>query len=122
MRGDSVLLGQVLFNLLDNANRFGGDEPVSIYARREGDELVLAVTDVGKGIPPGDLERVFDKFFRKGKPDGRSIGTGLELAIAKGFIEAMGGEIKAESPAVRRRGTRISMRLPAAEHQVPEKE
>ncbi|MCA1440128.1 sensor histidine kinase KdpD [Ensifer sp. IC4062] len=122
IRGDSVLLGQVLFNLLDNANRFGGDEPVSIYARREGDELVLAVTDLGKGIPPGDLQRVFDKFFRKGKPDGRSLGTGLGLAIAKGFIEAMGGQIKAESPAVRRRGTRISMRLPAAEHQLPEKE
>ncbi|NRP73942.1 Sensor protein KdpD [Ensifer psoraleae] len=122
IRGDSVLLGQVLFNVLDNANRFGGDEPVSIYARREGDELVLAVTDLGKGIPPGDLERIFDKFFRKGKPDGRSLGTGLGLAIAKGFIEAMGGQIKAESPAVRRRGTRISMRLPAAQHQLPEKE
>ncbi|ACP23923.1 osmosensitive K+ channel signal transduction histidine kinase [Sinorhizobium fredii NGR234] len=115
MRGDGVLLGQVLFNLLDNANRFGGDEPVSIYARREGDEVVLSVTDLGKGIAPADLEHVFDKFFRKGKPDGRSLGTGLGLTISRSFVEAMGGRIKAESPALRRRGTRISMRFPAAE-------
>ncbi len=122
MRGDSVLLGQVLFNLLDNADRFGGDEPVSIYARREGDEVVLSVTDLGKGIAPADLEHVFDKFFRKGKPDGRSLGTGLGLSISKGFVEAMGGRIKAESPALRRRGTRISMRFPAAEAEASEKE
>jgi two-component system sensor histidine kinase KdpD len=122
MRGDSVLLGQVLFNLLDNANRFGGEEPVSIYARREGDEVVLSVTDLGRGIAPADLEHVFDKFFRKGKPDGRSLGTGLGLSIAKAFVEAMGGQIKAESPAVRRRGTRISMRFPAAEADLSERE
>ncbi|MCA1369284.1 sensor histidine kinase KdpD [Bradyrhizobium sp. BRP14] len=122
MRGDSVLLGQVLFNLLDNANRFGGEEPVSIYARKEGDEVVLSVTDLGRGIAPADLEHVFEKFFRKGKPDGRSLGTGLGLSIAKAFVEAMGGQIKAESPAVRRRGTRISMRFPAAEADLSEKE
>ncbi|PTM98962.1 sensor histidine kinase [Mycoplana dimorpha] len=114
MRGDSVLLGQVLFNLLDNADRFGGDDPVSIYARREGNEIVLSVTDLGKGIAPADLKHVFDKFFRKGRPDGRARGTGLGLAISKGFVEAMGGQIKAESPAVKRRGTRISMRFPVA--------
>ncbi|WP_373413417.1 DUF4118 domain-containing protein [Ensifer aridi] len=122
MRGDSVLLGQVLFNLLDNANRFGGEEPVSIYARKEGDEVVLSVTDLGRGIAPADLEHVFEKFFRKGKPDGRSLGTGLGLSIAKAFVEAMGGQIKAESPAVKRRGTRISMRFPAAEADLSEKE
>ena len=122
MRGDSVLLGQVLFNLLDNANRFGGDEPVGIYARREKDEIVLSVTDLGKGIAPADLEHVFDKFFRKGKPDGGSLGTGLGLSIAKGLVEAMGGQIKAESPAIRRRGTRISMRFPAADTNLSGKE
>lgn len=122
MRGDSVLLGQVLFNLLDNANRFGGSEPVSVYARREGEEIVLSVTDLGKGIAPADLEQVFDKFFRKGKPDGRSLGTGLGLAISKGFVEAMGGRIKAESPALKRRGTRITMRFPIPETKAAKKE
>ncbi|WEX77871.1 sensor histidine kinase KdpD [Sinorhizobium numidicum] len=122
IRGDSVLLGQVLFNLLDNANKFGGDEPVSIYARRDGSEVVLSVTDLGKGITPADLEHVFDKFFRRGKPDGRSPATGLGLSISKGFVEAMGGRIKAESPALRRRGTRISMRFPVADADLAEKE
>ena len=122
MRGDSVLLGQVLFNLLDNANKYGGEEPVSIYARPDGDEIVLSVTDLGKGIAPKDIEQVFEKFFRRGKVDGRTPGTGLGLSIAKGFVEAMGGQIKAESPALRRRGTRISMRFPAAKPEISEKD
>ena len=71
------------------------------------------MTDLGKGIPAKDLERIFEKFFRRGKADGRSPGTGLGLAIAKGFVEAMGGTITAESPAQRRRGTRITLHLPA---------
>lgn len=122
MRGDSVLLGQVLFNLLDNANKYGGDEPISIYARSDGNEIVLSVTDLGRGISPKDLEQVFEKFFRRGKADGRTPGTGLGLSIAKGFVEAMGGQIKAESPALRRRGTRISMRFPAAKAEISEKD
>lgn len=114
IRGDSVLLGQVLFNLLDNAVKHGGGEPVSIFARRDGGEVVVSVTDLGKSIPAKDLDRIFEKFFRRGKPDGRVPGTGLGLAIAKGFTEAMGGAIKAESPAQRRRGTRVTLRFPVA--------
>ncbi len=76
----------------------GVDTPTNIFARREGDEVVISVTDQGKGIPPGDLERIFDKFYRRGRVDGRSAGTGLGLSICRGFIEAMGGMIKAESP------------------------
>jgi len=114
VRGDSVLLGHVLFNLLDNAVRHGGGETVSIYARVDAADLVISVTDLGRGIPAKALDRVFEKFFRRGKPDGRTPGTGLGLAIAKGFVEAMGGTIRAESPAVRRRGTRMTIRLPLA--------
>jgi two-component system sensor histidine kinase KdpD len=113
LRGDSVLLGQVLFNLLDNANKYGGDgTSTSVFARRDGNEAVIAVTDQGKGIPEADLERIFDKFYRRGKPDGRAPGTGLGLSISRGFVEAMGGRIKAESPAARKRGTRLVMRFP----------
>jgi two-component system sensor histidine kinase KdpD len=113
IRGDSVLLGQVLFNLIDNAVKYGGSDPISIYARTEADDVVISVTDLGKGIPAKDLENIFEKFFRRGKPDGRTPGTGLGLAIAKGFVEAMGGTIGAESPAVKRRGTRVTLRFPA---------
>lgn len=113
IRGDSVLLGQVLFNLLDNAIKYGGEEPVNVYARQDGEDVLISVTDLGKGIPPDDLERVFEKFYRRGKADGRAPGTGLGLAIARGFVEAMGGRIHAESPAIRRKGTRLVMRFPA---------
>ncbi|MBY0612429.1 MAG: hypothetical protein K2P80_09610 [Beijerinckiaceae bacterium] len=116
VRGDAILLGQVLFNLIDNANKYAGPgTPTAIHARQEGPDLVISVTDEGVGIPPGDLERVFTKFYRGGTADGREAGTGLGLSICRGLIEAMGGTIAAQSPAVRRRGTRILIRLPAAE-------
>jgi two-component system sensor histidine kinase KdpD len=112
IEADSVLLGQVLFNLLDNAVKYGGTEPINVYARRDGNNVIISVTDLGKGIPPEELERVFEKFYRRGKSDGRAPGTGLGLSIARGFVEAMGGTIKAESPALKKRGTRIVIRFP----------
>jgi two-component system sensor histidine kinase KdpD len=117
VRGDSVLMGQVLFNLIDNAVKYSGsDEPVTIYARRDGGYAVVSVTDLGKGIPEKDLGKIFEKFFRRGgKADGGKSGTGLGLAIAKGFVEAMGGTIHAESPAVKKRGSRFVIRLPVPE-------
>lgn len=115
LRGDTVLLGQVLFNLLDNAVKYGGGEPISVYARRDGRDILVSVTDLGKGIPADDLERIFEKFYRRGRSDGRSLGTGLGLSIARGFVEAMGGRIYAESPALKKRGTRVVMRFPADE-------
>ena len=110
-----MLLGQVLFNLLDNAVKYGGEEPVNVYARRDGQDVLISVTDLGRGIPPSEIDRVFEKFYRRGKPDGRSPGTGLGLSIARGFIEAMGGKIHAESPAVKKKGTRIVIRFPVGE-------
>lgn len=111
--GDAVLLQQVLFNLIDNAVKHGGGEPITLYARPDAADIMISVTDLGKGIPTGELTKIFEKFFRGGgKSDGRVIGTGLGLAIAKGFVEAMGGTISATSPAVRKRGTRFTIRLP----------
>ena len=111
---DFALLEQVLFNLVDNAAKYATGQPVSIYARTEGDAVIISITDQGKGIPQADLERIFEKFYRRAKGDGRQAGTGLGLAIARGLLTAMGGTITAESPAVRRRGTRFVIRLPAA--------
>jgi two-component system, OmpR family, sensor histidine kinase KdpD len=76
---------------------------------------VLSVTDEGPGIKPAELERIFEKFYRGGRADGRKAGTGLGLSISRRLVEAMGGAIVAQSPAVRRRGTRFVVRLPAAE-------
>ena len=115
IRGDANLLEQVLFNLLDNAQKYGGGGGAVVHARRDGEDVVLSVTDEGPGIKPADLERIFEKFYRGGRPDGRKAGTGLGLSISRGLVEAMGGKIHAESPAVRRRGTRLVMRFPAVE-------
>jgi len=113
---DAALLDPVLFNLLDNARKYAGtDLPVTVFARVENGMATIAVTDQGKGIPLGELEAIFDKFYRRAKGDHRAAGTGLGLSIARGFVEAMGGTLKAESPAMRRRGTRFSIRLPLAE-------
>ncbi|MBO0733029.1 MAG: sensor histidine kinase KdpD [Methylocapsa sp.] len=113
IRADANLLGQVLFNLLDNANKYGGPAGASVYARPEAGDIVITVTDQGPGIKPADLERVFEKFYRGGRPDGRKAGTGLGLSISRGLVEAMGGTIRAQSPAVRKRGTRIILRFKA---------
>jgi two-component system sensor histidine kinase KdpD len=115
VRGDDKLLEQVLFNLLDNAHKFSGDGGATVHARQEAGEVVLSVTDQGPGVKPGDLERIFEKFYRGGRADGRRPGTGLGLSICRGLVEAMGGTIVAQSPAVRRRGTRFIVRLPAAQ-------
>jgi two-component system sensor histidine kinase KdpD len=114
-QGDAVLLEQVLFNLLDNARKYAGsDQSVAIFVRAEKGRVSLAVTDQGKGIAVADLERIFDKFYRRGGGDGRAAGTGLGLSIARGFVAAMGGTIGAESPATRKHGTRFLIRLPIA--------
>jgi len=119
IRGDAGLLEQVLFNLLDNAHKYGGDTGAIVHARQEGPDVVISVTDEGPGVKPADLERIFEKFFRGGRADGRKAGTGLGLSICKGLTEAMGGTIEAQSPAARRRGARLLLRFPAAD---PEKE
>ena len=115
VRGDARLLEQVLFNLLDNAQKYGGEGETAVHARREGADVVVSVTDDGPGVKLGDLERIFEKFYRGGRADGRKAGTGLGLSICRGLVESMGGTILAQSPAARRRGTRILVRLPASE-------
>jgi two-component system sensor histidine kinase KdpD len=115
VRGDDKLLEQVLFNLLDNAHKYASDSGATIHARQEGTDVVISVTDEGPGVKPGELERIFEKFYRGGRADGRKAGTGLGLSISRRLVEAMGGAIVAQSPAVRRRGTRIVVRLPAAQ-------
>jgi two-component system sensor histidine kinase KdpD len=114
IRADAQMLEQVLFNLLDNAHKYGGEAGAVVHARQEGEKVVISVTDDGPGVKPADLGRIFEKFYRGGRADGRKAGTGLGLSICKGLVEAMGGTIEAQSPAARRRGTRILLRFPAA--------
>jgi two-component system sensor histidine kinase KdpD len=111
--GDAALLEQLVFNLLDNAHKYSPVESTTIVSIAvENGDIVLSVEDEGPGIPKDDLERVFEKFYRVKGGDGRSPGTGLGLAICRGIARAMGGNIRAESPVSKGRGTRIVVRIP----------
>jgi two-component system phosphate regulon sensor histidine kinase PhoR len=94
---DGEMIGRVLSNLLHNACKFtpeGGR--ISVRARRDGEDVTLLVTDTGPGIPPEDLARIFERFYKVDRARGQS-GTGLGLAIARHIVEGHGGRIWAES-------------------------
>jgi len=93
---DPVLFEQVLFNLLDNAAKYAAQgSAVTLRAWREAETVKLQVTDEGPGLPADAGERLFEKFYRGADGDGRPAGTGLGLAVCRGFVEAMGGSISA---------------------------
>jgi len=97
---DYLHMNQVLTNLIENAVRYTPPEsPIEVSARRKGERLILTVADRGPGVPPADLERIFDKFYRvlhgKQQPP-VPRGSGLGLAVCKGLVEANGGHIWAE--------------------------
>ncbi|MBZ5544538.1 MAG: PAS domain-containing protein [Acidobacteriia bacterium] len=113
--GDKVRLEQALINLLDNAvkfNRPGGEVHVDVV--RVGDDQVrIAVTDSGIGIPSEDLSRIFERFYRVDKARSREMGgTGLGLSIVKHVVERMGGSVTAESQLGR--GSTFTVLLPRA--------
>ena len=91
---DSGLLERVLANLIDNALRYAPDSPVRVTAGQVGDRVLIAVVDEGPGIPRGTEDQLFAPFQRLGDHD-TSIGVGLGLSVARGFVEAMGGTISA---------------------------
>ncbi len=111
--GDAALLEQLVFNLLDNAHKYSpAESPTAVSVAEEEGQVVLRVEDEGPGIAQDELERIFEKFYRVKGGDGRSPGTGLGLAICRGIVNAMGGNILAESPVSKGRGTRLVVRFP----------
>ncbi|MEW5768298.1 MAG: PAS domain-containing sensor histidine kinase [bacterium] len=101
-------LEQIMINLLSNAIKFtpqGGR--ITISGVEETTHLIIKVTDTGVGIPPKDIEKVFEKFYRASSS---AEGTGLGLAITKGLVERLGGEIWIESKVGK--GTTVGFTLP----------
>jgi two-component system sensor histidine kinase KdpD len=97
---------------LDNAAKYApADTTISIKTSRDRNWVTLQVIDEGDGIPPAELESVFDKFYRAQRGDHVRPGTGLGLAIARGFVEAMHGTISAAN-RTDRSGAVLTIRLP----------
>lgn len=113
---DAALFELALVNLLDNAILYSPDgSTIRIEARCEGMNCRIAISDEGSGIPPDDLERVFERFYRVPRSGTLPRGSGLGLAIARGFVEAFDGSIEACVPGVLGRGTSIVINLPLIE-------
>jgi two-component system sensor histidine kinase KdpD len=94
---DSVLIEQVLINLLDNAVKYTPPgSPIDLTAWATEDAVTIEVADRGPGLPPGEEQRIFDKFYRVQRPPMPS-GTGLGLTICRGLVEAHGGQMWAEN-------------------------
>ncbi|HWX18821.1 MAG TPA: ATP-binding protein [Candidatus Binatia bacterium] len=101
VRADADRLEQVVFNLVDNAIKYGGraEGVVTVGARPvDGSQVELCVRDDGPGIPPEALERVFERFYRVDKARSREQGgTGLGLSIVKHIVQSHGGRVWAKS-------------------------
>ncbi|MBC7235063.1 MAG: hybrid sensor histidine kinase/response regulator, partial [Chloroflexi bacterium] len=95
---DRARVRQVLINLLNNAIRFTDEGSITVRAYRQADEVVVAVTDTGVGIPEDQLSVIFEQFGQATGPvtSGRG-GIGLGLAICRQFVRLHGGRIEAES-------------------------
>ena len=112
--GEPIMIAALVRNLLDNALRFtpqGGRIDVGVYG--EGSEAVLQIEDSGPGIPPDDINRIFEPFFRGSQPT--EEGTGLGLSIVKRIVDRLGGSIGLENlSGAAMTGLRAVVRLPAA--------
>jgi len=116
----AVRLGQVFLNLLVNAAQAIPEgnpnaNQIRVVLRKEGDSVVVQVSDTGCGIPSPVRDRIFDPFFTT-KPVG--VGTGLGLSICHRIVAALGGDISVESEVGR--GSTFRVRLPAGDGQLEE--
>jgi two-component system sensor histidine kinase KdpD len=91
---DALLMERVFVNLLENAIKYTPPQsPVEIAASRQAQDLLIEVADRGPGLPEGEEDKVFEKFYQAAPGGGR--GGGLGLAICRSIVEAHGGGIEA---------------------------
>jgi two-component system, OmpR family, sensor histidine kinase KdpD len=109
VRADHAQLERALSNLLENAGRFSGGQPVRVRGSQVGGQVVIRVADRGPGIATAERERVFEAFYSN---DDRHPGSGLGLAIVKGFVEGNGGRVRVESAP--EQGTTFVVEMPMA--------
>ena len=113
LRFDFIKIVQVIVNLLENAAKYSPPgAPITVTIQPEAGKVAVAGRAEGSGIPLGQEERIFDKFYRVEAPN-RPLGAGVGLAICKGFVEAHGGRIWARSNDDR--GATVAFWLPVAD-------
>ena len=106
---DKVMLGQVIYNLLNNASLYTKpDSRINVTAAIHVDILELIIEDNGDGFPEEEIENVFDKFYRLSHS--KTGGTGLGLSIVKGFTEALKGQVSLQN--ISTGGSRFTIELP----------
>lgn len=113
--GDARRVRQILLNLLSNAVKFGHGRPVEVRLLRAEDGVFFEVTDHGPGIPPADVDRIFEEFVQLGEP---GVGTGLGLPIARRLAELQGGSIRVDSRPGE--GSTFRLFLPTSVPRVPQ--
>jgi PAS domain S-box-containing protein len=104
------LLEQALLNVASNAVRYTEKGSITLTCRADGEVAAIEVLDTGRGIPPSESGRVFERFYRAGARDAQ--GFGLGLSIARNAVEAIGGRIELQS--AEDAGTSVEIRLPLA--------
>jgi signal transduction histidine kinase len=113
-KADPTLLRQVMIGLLTNA--FKNTPPpgaVTVRGRRDGErDVIMEVIDTGTGIPTAEIERVFERFYRRSETR-KQEGFGLGLAIARRMVDVMGGEMGATS--IEGKGSTFWVRLPISQ-------
>jgi len=114
IRTDSGKVRQILLNLLSNAIKFTAEGEVELRASEADGAVTFAVHDTGPGIPPQDLDRIFEPFTRSG-PNLTVVpgGTGLGLSVSRGLAELMGGSVTVESTVAE--GSVFTLHLPAGQ-------
>jgi len=111
---DPPQLERAVANLLDNAVKYTPEGGlVSVNVHRSGNQVLICVADTGMGIPPSEVPRIFERFYRVDKARSRTVGgTGLGLAIVKEIMEANGGAVTVDSHPGR--GSQFTLIFPAA--------
>ena len=99
IRADREALSHALWNLLENAGKYSKTgTPIRVFARRQGDSVLVGVGDQGAGIPFGEREKIFEKFVRGAEAKRAGVrGVGIGLALVKRIVEAHGGSIQVDS-------------------------
>jgi signal transduction histidine kinase len=108
-RWDPIRLEQVIGNILDNAIKFGGGQPIEVQISANSRDAFIAIKDQGIGIPKDQIEKIFGHFERVESAQSYP-GLGIGLSVAAEFAERLGGEIKVESAP--HEGSTFTIRLP----------